>query len=64
MTLFGSPSRPAILHNSRSHGEHSEAFSYGSSAFNLARPPLKIRGGGEGYLEFLGLVISFGLDGR
>jgi hypothetical protein len=42
----------------------SEAFSYGSSGFNLALPPLKIRGGREDYLEFLGLVINFGLDGR
>ena len=64
MTFFVSPYRPAILHNSKSHGERDEASSYGSSGFNPARPPLKIRGGGEGYLEFLGLVINFGLDGR
>jgi hypothetical protein len=64
ITLFVSPSRPAILHNSRYRGDTVRAFSYGSSGFNLAWPPLKIKGGGEGYLEFLDLVINFGLDGR
>jgi len=64
MTLFVNPGRPGILHDSRPRG--GDTVRPFLMVLPALTPPslLEIRGGGEGYLEFLGLVINFWLDRR